>query len=125
TVAVPPLRRHMEDLPDLVPHLLGRLGRGSGLTASPEVMRVLMHNRWPGNVDQLIGVLRRILTRRRSGVITVQDLPAECWVTGKRLLTPLESLECDAIVEALWDTGGSKVAAARSLSMSRATIYRK
>jgi transcriptional regulator of acetoin/glycerol metabolism len=125
TVAVPPLRRHVEDLPELVPQLLARLGRGSGVTVSPEAMRVLMRNRWPGNVDQLIGVLRRILGRRRSGVITLQDLPAECWVTGKRQLTPLESLECDAIVEALWDSQGNKVAAARRLSMSRATIYRK
>jgi transcriptional regulator of acetoin/glycerol metabolism len=41
------------------------------------------------------------------------------------MLTPLESLECDAIVEALLDSGGNKVEAARSLAMSRATIYRK
>jgi transcriptional regulator of acetoin/glycerol metabolism len=41
------------------------------------------------------------------------------------VLTPLESLECDAIVEALVDAGGNKVEAARRLAMSRATIYRK
>jgi transcriptional regulator of acetoin/glycerol metabolism len=41
------------------------------------------------------------------------------------MLTPLESLECDAIVQALLDSGGNKVEAARRLSMSRATIYRK
>ena len=38
------------------------------LTCSPEVMRVLMHNRWPGNVDQLVAVLRQIVAKRRSGV---------------------------------------------------------
>jgi transcriptional regulator of acetoin/glycerol metabolism len=58
-------------------------------------------------------------------VIEARDLPAECWVTGKRVLTPLESLECDAIVQALLDTGGNKGEAARRLAMSRATIYRK
>jgi transcriptional regulator of acetoin/glycerol metabolism len=88
-------------------------------------MRVLMHNRWPGNADQLLSVLRRIVAKRRAGVIELRDLPADCWTTGKRLLTPLESLECDAIVEALIDTAGNKVEAARRLSMSRATIYRK
>ena len=41
------------------------------------------------------------------------------------MLTPLESLECDAIVEALMDCSGSKVEAARRLAMSRATMYRK
>lgn len=125
TVAAPPLRRHIEDLVELVPHLLSRLSRGSAVTCSPEVMRVLMHNRWPGNVDQLISVLRRILAKRRAGVIEIRDLPAECWATGKRVLTPLESLECDAIVEALLDSRGNKEDAACRLSMSRATIYRK
>jgi transcriptional regulator with AAA-type ATPase domain len=125
TVDVPPLRRHIEDLPELVTHLLGRLGRGSTLTCSPEVMRVLVHNRWPGNIDQLAAVLRRIVAKRRSGVIELRDLPPECWATGKRVLTPLESLECDAIVQALLDAGGNKGEAARALAMSRATIYRK
>jgi transcriptional regulator of acetoin/glycerol metabolism len=125
TVDVPPLRRHIEDLSELVPNLLGRLSRSNTLTCSPEVMRVFVHNRWPGNVDQLLSVLRQIVAKRRSGVIEPRDLPAECWVTGKRVLTPLESLECDAIVQALLDTGGNKGEAARRLAMSRATIYRK
>jgi sigma-54 dependent transcriptional regulator, acetoin dehydrogenase operon transcriptional activator AcoR len=125
TVDVPPLRRHVDDLTDLIPHLLGRLGRGSALTCSPEVMRVLVHYRWPGNVDQLFSVLRRIVAKRRAGVIELRDLPPECWAIGKRMLSPLESLECDAIVQALLETGGSKGEAAHRLAMSRATIYRK
>ncbi|MFW3168838.1 sigma-54-dependent Fis family transcriptional regulator [Geodermatophilus sp. CPCC 206100] len=125
TVQVPPLRRHIDDVVDLVPHLLGRLGRGGALSCSPEVVRVFLHNRWPGNVEQLFSVLRQVVARRRAGVIELEDLPATCWTTGKRVLTPLESLECDAIVQSLLDTRGNKVAAARRLSMSRATIYRK
>ena len=88
-------------------------------------MRVLTHNRWPGNVDQLVAVLRKVMATRRSGVIEVRDLPPECLTTTRRMLTPLESLECDAIVQALLDSGGNKVEAARRLAMSRATIYRK
>jgi transcriptional regulator with AAA-type ATPase domain len=125
TVDLPPLRHHVEDVASLVPHLLARLGHGSPVTCSPEAMRVLTHNRWPGNVDQLVAVLRKVLSTRRSGVIGVRDLPPECLSTTKRMLTPLESLECDAIVEALQDSRGNKVEAARSLAMSRATIYRK
>jgi transcriptional regulator of acetoin/glycerol metabolism len=125
TVAVPPLRHHVEDVAELVPHLLGRLGHGHSVTCSPEAMRVLTHNRWPGNVDQLVAVLRKVMATRRSGVIGLRDLPPECRSTTRRMLTPLESLECDAIVEALVDSGGNKVEAARRLSMSRATIYRK
>lgn len=125
TVSVPPLRHHVEDVTELVPALLARLSHGRPLTCSPEAMRVLMHNRWPGNVTQLASVLRKVVAHRRSGVIELSDLPPECRATTKRVLTPLESLECDAIVEALVDAGGNKVDAARRLSMSRATIYRK
>jgi transcriptional regulator of acetoin/glycerol metabolism len=125
TVQVPPLRHHVEDVAELVPHLLARLGQGTAPTCSPEVLRVFTHNRWPGNVGQLTEVLRKVLARRRAGVIELPDLPPECRTQTRRVLTPLENLECDAIVEALLDSRGSKVEAARRLSMSRATIYRK
>jgi sigma-54 dependent transcriptional regulator, acetoin dehydrogenase operon transcriptional activator AcoR len=125
TVVVPPLRHHVGDVAELVPHLLSRLGHGGTVICSPEAMRVLTHYRWPGNVDQLVAVLRKVMATHRSGVIGVRDLPPECRSTTKRLLTPLESLECDAIVEALLDSGGSKIEAARRLEVSRATIYRK
>ena len=125
TVEVPPLRHHVEDVAELVPHLLARLTRGGSLRPSPAVMRVLMRNRWPGNVEQLYQVLRTTVARRRSGVVELADLPPECRATTRRVLTPLEAIECDAIVDALLDTHGNKVEAARQLGMSRATIYRK
>jgi transcriptional regulator of acetoin/glycerol metabolism len=125
TIEVPPLRHHVEDVAELVPHLLARLTRGGGPHPSPAVMRVLMRNRWPGNVEQLYQVLRATVARRRSGTIELADLPPECRATTRRVLTPLEAIECDAIVEALLDAHGNKVEAARRLGMSRATIYRK
>ena len=125
TVEVPPLRHHIEDVAELVPHLLARLTRGGNLSVSPDVMRVLMRNRWPGNVEQLYQVLRTTVARRRSGTVELGDLPPECRATTRRVLTPIEAIECDAIVDALLDTGGNKAEAARQLGMSRATIYRK
>ncbi len=44
---------------------------------------------------------------------------------SRRLLSPLESIERDAIVQSLQDHDGNKVRAAEALGMSRATIYRK
>ncbi len=125
TVDVPPLRHHVEDVTELVPHLLARLTRGSDLTCSPDAMRLLMRNRWPGNVEQLYQVLRKAVARRRTGVLTAADLPPECRAITRRVLSPLESIECDAIVDALLDNDGNKAEAARQLGMSRATIYRK
>jgi transcriptional regulator of acetoin/glycerol metabolism len=125
TVEVPPLRHHVEDVAELVPHLIARLTRGSDLTCSPEAMRVLMRNRWPGNVEQLYQVLRKTVARRRAGELGPADLPPECRAITRRVLTPLEAIECDAIVDALLDNDGNKAEAARHLGMSRATIYRK
>ena len=125
TVEVPPLRHHIEDVAQLVTHFLARLTRGGDLRCSPTAMRVLMRNRWAGNAEQLYQVLRKIVAKRRSGVIEVRDLPPETRATSRRVLSPLEAIECDAIVDALLDTGGNKAEAARQLGMSRATIYRK
>lgn len=125
SVRVPPLRHHIDDVRELVPFLLGRLTRRSGLRCSPEAMRILLRNRWPGNVEQLYQVLRKIVAQRRTGVITPTDLPAEVQATSRRVLTTLESLECDAIIACLRGLDGNRAEAARHLGMSRATIYRK
>jgi transcriptional regulator of acetoin/glycerol metabolism len=53
------------------------------------------------------------------------DLPRECWSVSRRLLSPLESIERDAIVQCLLDHRGNKSKGAGSLGMSLATIYRK
>ena len=125
TVELPPLRHHIEDLHDLVPFLLAKLNQHPRLSCSPEAMQILMRSSWPGNTEQLWQVLKRVVQHRRIGTIRASDLPPECWTVSRRLLSPLESMERDAIVQSLHDTGGNKVKAAGSLGMSRATIYRK
>lgn len=125
SVEVPPLRHHLEDVADLVPHLVARLAPGTSLTFSADAMRLLMRNQWPGNVEQLRRVLTKIVSKRRTGVVTLDDLPPDCRSSTRRVLTPVEAIECDAIVEALLDASGDKAKAADSLGMSRATIYRK
>jgi transcriptional regulator of acetoin/glycerol metabolism len=125
TVELPPLRHHIEDLHALVPFFVAKLGQHGRLTCSPEAMQLLLRSKWPGNIEQLYQVLRRVVQKRRTGAIQPADLPPECWTVSRRLLSPLESMERDAIVQALLDYQGNKVKAAKSLGMSRATIYRK
>ena len=125
SVQIPPLRHHPEDLRELVPFMISRLVKNGSLSCSPEAMRVLMRNRWAGNIGQLYEAICKIVVNRRTGVITVADLPPECRASTRRLLTPLESMERDAIVQALLNTEGNKLRAAQQLGMSRATIYRK
>ncbi|WP_433455304.1 sigma-54-dependent Fis family transcriptional regulator [Streptomyces sp. CA-142005] len=125
TVEVPPLRHHIEDLRELVPYLLLQLPSAGTLTCAPATLQVLMRTAWPGNVAQLRQVLRTVVRSRRSGVIEPGDLPPQCRAVTRRVLSPLEALERDAIVRALIDARGRKNEAARALGMSRATIYRK
>ena len=124
TVSVPPLRHHLEDLPALVRVLLNRAG-ASELMLSKSALQQLGRLSWTDNVVHLRETLNAILRTRRSGVVEVGDLPSECLATSRRSLSRMEALERDAIVEALTLHGGDKVAAAQSLGMSRATIYRK
>ena len=125
TVELPPLRHHIEDLQELVPFFLARLSQQGRVVCSPEAMQLLLRSSWPGNAGQLWQVLKRVVQRRRAGSIQPTDLPPECWTVSRRLLSPLESMERDAIVQSLLDCDGNKVKAAESLGMSRATIYRK
>jgi len=125
TVELPPLRHHIEDLHTLVPFFVAKLGQHGRLTCSPEAMQLLLRSKWPGNTEQLYQVLKRVVQKRRTRAIQAADLPPECWTVSRRLLSPLESMERDAIVQGLLDYQGNKVKAAKSLGMSRATIYRK
>lgn len=125
TVEVPPLRRHLDDLTELAKHFVRRLSRDSELTVSPAAINMLRRMPWQGNIDQLHRVLGQAVRQRRAGVIGVDELPAECRSVRRRSLTVIESIERDAIVEALDIHGGNKALAATALGMSRATIYRK
>ena len=125
TIDVPPLRLHLEDLDELVSFFLGKLGHGVHISCSPEAMRLLMRSSWPGNVEQVHQLLREVVQHRRSRVIRPSDLPPEAQTISRRRLSPLESMERDAIVKGLSDAQGNKLQAARALGMSRATIYRK
>src|SRR5262249_17263403 len=95
------------------------------LTCSPEATKLLVRSTWPGNVEQLWQVMRRIVQRRRVGAIQPRDLPPECWTVSRRLLSPLEAMERDAIVQRLRNTEANKAKPAESPGMSRTTIYQK
>ncbi|MFF0269813.1 sigma-54-dependent Fis family transcriptional regulator [Kribbella sp. NPDC004536] len=125
TVEVPPLRHHIEDVRELVPYFLEQLSHGE-LTCAPDTMQQLLRSAWPGNTAELCQVLQQVVVRRRrAGVIVPADLPARTQAVSRRSLSQLEALERDAIIRSLIANDGHKGRAAKSLGMSRATIYRK
>lgn len=125
TVTIRPLRHRIDDVRELVPALLRKLAPGQEICCGHAAMRILLRSQWPGNIAELVMVLRTALGRRRTGEITPKDLPEFCHTTSRHVLTPWETLERDAIVRTLLDAGGDRPKAAAMLGISRATIYRK
>jgi transcriptional regulator of acetoin/glycerol metabolism len=124
-ILVPPLRSRSEDVIDLFEAFSRREDGWSG-SAPPEVLRELMRYRWPGNAREVRHVVQAVLLRRPSGQITIDDLPLEIRTdVVPPGLSRMATLEREAILDALRDTGGNKQAAADRLGVSRSTLYRK
>jgi DNA-binding NtrC family response regulator len=77
-IHMPPLCEHLEDMGEIVGHLLPRLAVSNGLTTIPilsdDAMDALRQHHWPGNVRELANCLERGVVRVRDGVIYPEDL---------------------------------------------------
>ncbi len=124
-VTVPPLRLRSEDIGEVTRALLRNLAPQRRVRLSPDAERVVAQYSWPRNISQLRDALQHALRQRPVGELQAVDLPAYCRTTTRRTLTPLEAAERDAIVAALQELGGNRVAAAAHLGMSRSSLYRK
>jgi PAS domain S-box-containing protein len=117
-VRVPPLREHLEDLPALAERFLARVAPGA--TLSPEAARVLMARRWPGNVRELQNALEFAALRSGGGPIRAVHVP-----DSSALAEPSGKDERAQVAEALARCGGSRTLAARSLGISRVTLWKR
>lgn len=125
SVSVPALRHHAEDLHQLVAHLLPKLAPRREIRCTPDAMRMLLGYSWPGNITELVEALREAVKNRPAGDLRVADLPARCLTSSRRVLTPMESIERDAIVRALTEADGNRLKAAEVLGIARSSLYRK
>lgn len=78
-VEVPPLREHLEDMPQLILHFLaGFEARGmSPPRMTKAAMEALTDYPWPGNVRELENLLERLCITHPGALIGVPDLPAQ------------------------------------------------
>ncbi len=131
TIHVPPLREHLEDVPALVEHFLGRLSveYRRRLSMSEPAMQRLQTYSWPGNVRQLRSVLETAVATTEGSVLPARSLhlldePAEAAPEQLPTLN-LEELEARAIRQALEQTGGNNTQTARLLGIHRDTLITK
>ena len=136
-VSLPALRER-DDRATLIDALLLReAGAEPGPRLSADARQLLLAYRWPGNIRQLCHVLRLALTLAEGeDEIGVEHLPEElldeppaCARTRRSAPTGMDAclrdVELNAVREAMDKCAGNVSAAARSLGVARATLYRK
>ena len=76
-IEVPPLRARRADVPQLVEHFVGQLGRTGGLQPkpfAPEAVQRLAAHDWPGNIRELRNAVERLLILTTGPAVTAQDV---------------------------------------------------
>ncbi|MCG8586076.1 MAG: sigma-54 dependent transcriptional regulator [Pirellulales bacterium] len=145
-IEIPPLRARLEDVPELACRFLETASRAHAkgmLKFSNPALEAMSNYTWPGNVRQLENLVERLVIRSRSRMIDVDALPAEVLMDRPHVgfavattvpvaeqsaepnLRTIDYMEKTAIVEALGESSGNVVSAARLLGLGQATVYRK
>jgi len=126
-LTLPPLREHLQDLPDLVSHFVAQLAPSLGLPPielSQDEQAYLQSYDWPGNCRELRNLLERSLI---LGGLNVSALyPGRPRTTAPPLTTTdLHTLEKQHILAVLASVEGDKTRAAQLLGVSRRTLERR
>ncbi|MDD2541451.1 MAG: sigma-54 dependent transcriptional regulator [Desulfuromonadaceae bacterium] len=125
---LPPLRECMDDVPALTSYLLRSLGSTSDVLTD-ECMKLLLAYPWPGNIRELKSVLERALLITPPGAVIRQSAFSNLTpnrppksVQNQRTVQEVEGEHIRAVLD---QTGGNIEKAAKSLNISRATLYRR
>lgn len=151
-IEIPPLRKRKEDIEQVALSLLRKLeGKfyKKGITLSAEVKGKLIQHSWPGNIRELENVMERCINVLDGRIIEVEHLPLylKDQESGRSVekinnkipvfkadMSPipvqslkelLASVEKQAIENALVQTNGNKLEAAKRLEISKTNFYEK
>jgi transcriptional regulator with PAS, ATPase and Fis domain len=138
-IQIPPLRKRLDDIPQLVAHFLQQFNKekGRGIEVSTKVLDAFRKYDWPGNVRELENLVKRLATLCDNDRITVDDLPehfhkiqtggapAEKSSPGYSLKEHMKNVEQNFIQTVIDEYDGNKDKAAEKLGVSIATLYRK
>jgi DNA-binding NtrC family response regulator len=133
-ISLPPLREHMEDLPELATCFLSRFaaldGTGVGEIGEEAIERMQKY-RWPGNVSELERVLRSGVQQSKGAILASHHLPAFPHANESPSVPVsdgdsmrLQDVVQQHVVRVLKACEGNKLRAAELLGISRSTLYR-
>ena len=135
-IEVPPLRSRAEDLPGIADAVARHAAHAAdcafgGFTQT--ALTLLGACPWRGNLDELRGLLERVVTASSGGLIRIEDLLAHVRLDGQPPpVTPDGTLreakrrfERDYILATLEHHEGRMADAAKALGIQRTNLYRK
>jgi DNA-binding NtrC family response regulator len=132
-IRVPTLRERKGDISLLVAHFLANFSDvlPPVRAISDGAMRRLMAHDWPGNVRELENAIECAVALSDYFVLTADDLTAV--PDGARAgspqhgdeSVPLAEVVRRAVLQAVQEAGGNKIAAAHLLRIGKTTLYRK
>ncbi|MEE9455259.1 MAG: sigma-54 dependent transcriptional regulator [Paracoccaceae bacterium] len=154
-IHLPPLRARVSDIMEIADAMLAKFAREEGKEFthfSDETRVILQTTDWPGNVRQLMNIIRNVIVLNEGPVVETGMLPADIAISVQEdaasyqrkytqqsaqlnsnvpmdisafIGTPLADLERDFIEATIMFCDGSIPQAARLLDVSPSTLYRK
>jgi transcriptional regulator of acetoin/glycerol metabolism len=125
-ITLPPLRqRGAEDIEALAKHFINHYREGIALSGSAR--DALIGYAWPGNVRELENVIQRAMHLCGGRTIKHEHLGLQSQTKARSRFTggTLKEMEQKLIAGTLAELSGNMAQAAKSLGISRATLYRK
>ncbi|HUV75854.1 MAG TPA: sigma-54 dependent transcriptional regulator [Dehalococcoidales bacterium] len=130
SIELPPLRERKEDIPLLAEHFLNKFAvenQKEIIDFSPEATDFLLKYEWPGNVRELENAVERAVILANNPYIEARDMPQTTAQMNPSATVEksLRESEKRCILAILKETRGNFSEAARTLGISRATLYNK
>ncbi len=134
-VELPPLRERTRDIPELAALFLERYvtkNRKDIKAFAPDVLRIFMSHRWPGNIRELENTVERAVILCPGEQITTRELPPQLLPQGTAISqepteTPitLRDMEREMIRATLAQNKGNRSKTAKILGVARQTLLNK
>lgn len=145
-IRIPPLREHIEDIPELAVYFKDKINAKIGTQISRisnEVLSYFMKYDWPGNIQELENVMERSMLNARGNVFQPEDLPITITsfsseynnggssislqkaVELTNTITPWKEIEKTILKHALKISNYNLSTTASELGIGRTTLYRK
>ncbi|MBF0557686.1 MAG: sigma-54-dependent Fis family transcriptional regulator [Nitrospirae bacterium] len=140
---LPPLRDRLEDVPQLMQHLIESFANENGMRPkeiSPDAISLFQNYNWPGNIRELKNIVERLIIMVPSPLVTVKDIEAlgifganrsatstveQDYFACKTLRDARDAFEKDFIIKKLEENGGNISRTAEAIAIERSNLHKK